>query len=92
MDCVTLAQILIRQGEKQTGGVRPWLDDLITTKWTDINAQNGQIIGTSVNGKSMTLAAPKGTSLGDIAEAAHYALSCLERGILPSRQTQGVLR
>jgi hypothetical protein len=42
---VTLANVLLRQAEK-TGNARQYLDELITSKWTTINKQEGQIIGT----------------------------------------------
>lgn len=90
---VTLANVLLRMGETQTGGSRQYLLNIITSKWSDINTMNGQIIGTSVNGKTMTLQAVPGCSLPQIMQAAELALSTLERGLnrVP-RQTQAVLR
>lgn len=89
---VTLANILLRQAEK-TQNARGYLDDLLTAKWSDLNSQTGQIVGTTVNGKSLTLQAMPGASLADIMSAAELALSCLERGLnrVP-RQTYVVFR
>ena len=90
---VTLANVMLRIAETQIGGARQYLLDLITAKFADINTQNGQIIATSVNGKSMTIQAVPGATLPQIMAAAELALSALERGLprVP-RQTQGVLR
>lgn len=89
---VTLANVMLRQAEK-SGNAHKYLDDLITAKFTDLNTQNGQIIATSVNGKSMTLQAVAGATLPQIMAAAELALSALERGLdrVP-RQTYAVLR
>lgn len=90
---VTLANVLLRLGETQTGGARQYLLDLLTAKFADINTQNGQIIATSVNGKSMTIQAVAGVDLASQLKAAELALSALERGLTRvPRQTQGVLR
>lgn len=89
---VTLANILLRQAEK-TQNARAYLDDLITAKFTDLNSQTGQIVGTTVNGKSVQLQALPGASLADIMAAAELALSCLERGLTRvPRQTYPLFR
>jgi ribosome-associated translation inhibitor RaiA len=89
---VSLANILLRQAEK-TGNTRAYLDDLITAKFTDVSAQGGNIIGTTVNGKSVQLQIQAGASARDIMVAAELALSCLERGLTRvPRQTYGLLR
>ena len=76
----TLANILLRLSEGQTNQ-RQYLLDILSAKFSDINTQNGQIVATTVNGKSMTLQVSPGTGLADIAEAANLALSFLEKGI-----------
>ncbi len=89
---VQLANILIRQANK-TLNARQYLDDLITAKFTSVNAQTGQITATTVNGKSMTLQAMPGASLRDIMMASELALSALERGLqVVPRQTYVLLR
>jgi ribosome-associated translation inhibitor RaiA len=89
---VQLANIIIRQAEK-TQNARAYIDELITAKFTTVNAQNGQIVGTTVNGKTLNLQAMPGTSLADIMSAAELALSTLERGLnrVP-RQTSVLFR
>ena len=89
---VTLANVILRQAEKQPNS-RQYLDDLVTAKFTTINLQNGSISATTVNGKSITLQAPPGCSLPQIMAAAELALSALERGLqrVP-RQTYAVTR
>lgn len=89
---VTLANVLLRQAEK-TGNARDYLDSLITTKWGTVNTQSGQIIGTSVNGKTVQLQAIPGMGLGEVLAAANLALSSLERGLTRvPRQTYAVIR
>ena len=76
-----LVQILIRRAiAAQPSDPRQWLLDLQLTKWTSVNSQNGQIIGTSVNGKSVNLQATPGTSLADLMNATEVALQCIEGG------------
>jgi hypothetical protein len=89
---VQLANIIIRQAEK-TQNARAYIDELITAKFTTVNAQNGQIVGTTVNGKTLNLQAIPGTSLADIMSAAELALSTLECGLsrVP-RQTSTLFR
>lgn len=89
---VQLANIILRQAEKQPNG-RQYLDDLVSSKFSNVNLQNGQITSTTVNGKSVTLQTPPGCSLPQIMAAAELALSALERGLqrVP-RQTYAVLR
>jgi hypothetical protein len=89
---VTLANVLLRQAEK-TGNARQYLDELITSKWTTINKQEGQIIGTSVNGKTVQLQTIPGMGLGEMMTAAELALSALERGLTRvPRQTYAITR
>lgn len=77
---VTLANVLLRQAEK-TGNARAYLDEIITAKLSDISAQGGQIVGTTVNGKTLTLQSLPGMSTRDYMAAAELALGCLERGL-----------
>lgn len=86
-----LANVLLRQAEK-TANPRAYLDDLITTSWTSVNARNGQIIGTTVNGKTVTLQALPGARLTDIMAAADLALGCLERGLTRVPSTTQFIR
>lgn len=76
-----LVNVLLRQASiNNEGDPRQWLIDLQTTKWTDVNAQNGQIVGTSVNGKSVTLASLPGTSIADIMMATEVAIQLVDAG------------
>lgn len=76
-----LVNVLIRQAIiNNENDPRQWLIDLQTTKWTDVNAQNGQIVGTSVNGKSVTLASLPGTTIADLLFATEYAINLLDAG------------
>lgn len=77
-----LVKVLLRQAEiNNPDDPRAWLITLQSTKWTDVNAQNGQIVGTSVNGKSVTLASLPGTTIADIMFATEYAIGILDRGL-----------
>lgn len=77
-----LVNILLRQAEiNNPDDPRQWLIDLQSTKWTDVNAQNGQIVGTSVNGKSVTLAMPDGMSIMSIMSATEIAIGVLDAGL-----------
>lgn len=86
-----LANILLRQAEK-TANPRAYLDELITAKFTTVNAQNGQIIGTTVNGKTVTLQALPGAKLTDVMQAADLALGALEAGLHRVPSTTQFLR
>lgn len=77
---VTLANIMLRQAEK-TANARQYVDDLITSTFSTIGAQGGMIIGTSVNGKTMTLQALPGMTQAHYVAAAELALSSLEAGL-----------
>ena len=89
---VSMANILIRQANK-TENPRQYLEDVITAKLTASSAQGGVIIGTTVNGKSLTLQALPGVSTRDIMVAAELALSALENGLkIVPRQTFTVIR
>jgi hypothetical protein len=85
----TLVKILLRQARKAApSNPYTWLESLQVTKWTDVNAQNGQIIGVSVNGKYVSLQALPGTSIADLMAATEEALACLEAGLSsPSSET-----
>lgn len=89
-----LVSILIRQAIRaQPGNPRGWLDDLQATKWTAVSAQNGQIIGTSVNGKTVQLQALPGTSIADIMGATELAIQHFDAGLLtPRTETVACLR
>lgn len=77
-----LVNILIRQAQiNNENDPRQWLIDLQSTKWTDFSAQNGQIVGTSVNGKSVTLAMPDGMSISTILAATELAINYLDAGL-----------
>lgn len=89
-----LVQILLRRArEENEADPRQWLLDLQSTKWTSVNQQNGQIVGTSVNGKSVQLQALPGTSLADLLMASELALQTMEAGLSGPRSTSvGFLR
>lgn len=89
-----LTSILLRQARlANQADPRSWLEDLQTTKWTDVNAQNGQIIGTALNGKSVNLQALPGTTIFDLMAATELALQTLEAGfIAPPTETRVNLR
>jgi hypothetical protein len=89
-----LVQILIRRAiANQPSNPREWLLDLQATKWTTVNAQNGQITGTSVNGKSVTLLAMPGISLPDLFQATELALQTIEAGLTgPASEYRGLAR
>ena len=89
---VTLANVLLRQAEK-TDNPRQYLDDIIAAKLGTLSTQNGQIVSTTVNGKSMTLQVPAGATLPQYIAAAELALSYQEAGIARvPRQTWAVAR
>jgi len=89
-----LVKILIRQARtNQPGNPVAWLEALQTTKWTAISAQNGQIVGTSVNGKSVSLQALPGTSIADLITATELAIETLEAGLdAPSTKSAVLFR
>ncbi|NBW23279.1 MAG: hypothetical protein EBR82_86575 [Caulobacteraceae bacterium] len=89
-----LVSILLRQARNNNpGNPRTWLEDLQSTKWTDVSAQNGQIVGTALNGKSITIQALPGASIADILTASELALQTLEAGLTgPSNETRAFLR
>lgn len=81
-----LVKILLRQALiNNPSNPLQWLEDLQTTKWTSVSAQNGQIIGSSVNGKSVTLQMIPGTNITDIVQATEVAMQFIEAGGDPSR-------
>lgn len=89
-----LVKILIRQANlAQPGNPVLWLTDLQTAKWSSLSAQNGQIIGTNVNGKSVTLQALPGTSIADLLGATEIAINTLEAGLeSPPTRSAAVFR
>ena len=89
-----LVQILLRRArEENQADPRQWLLDLQTTQWTNVNTQNGQIVGTNVNGKSVQLQALPGITLADLFGATELAIQCLEAGMTgPRAYSVGVLR
>jgi hypothetical protein len=89
-----LVAVLLRQARRNNPS-RPevWLADLQATKWTSVSAQNGQIIGTSVNGKSVSLQALPYTSIADLMIATELALQVFEAGgDMPTSSTRAVFR
>lgn len=90
----TLVQILIRQANTNApSDPTGWLETLQSTKWSTVNTQSGQIIGTSVNGKSVSLQVLPGFSLADVLTATEIALQTLETGLTsPPTEYQGLSR
>jgi len=88
-----LVAVLMRQANNNSpGDPATWLEALQVTKWTSVNAQNGQITGTSVNGKSVYLSTAPGCSIADLLMATELALQLCERGLSgPSGKTQAKL-
>ncbi len=81
-----LVKILIRQALRDApSDPRGWLEDLQAAKWTALNAQNGQIIGTSVNGKTVNLQALPGTTIADIINATELAIETIDAGLTAPR-------
>lgn len=88
-----LVNILIRQANlNNAADPSAWLAELQTAKFTALSNQNGQISGTMVNGKSVTIQALPGCSIADLIAATELALNVLAAGLdaAPSR-TQAVL-
>ena len=77
---VQLANVLLRQAANTTNS-RQYLTDILTSKFGAINTQSGQIVATTVNGKSMTLQTIPGMNLGQFLAATELALSTLESGL-----------
>lgn len=77
-----LVAVLLRQARANSPGQpEVWLLALQSTKWTAVNAQNGQITGTSVNGKSVYITGVPGCSLADTMMATELALQICEAGL-----------
>jgi hypothetical protein len=77
-----LVKVLIRQALRNNpANPRDWLDDLQATKWTSVNTQSGQIIGTSVNGKTVQLQALPGINLEQVIFAIELAIETLDAGL-----------
>jgi len=89
-----LVAVVLRQA-RRNNPARPevWLATLQASKWTTVSAQNGQIVGTSVNGKSISLQAMPNTSIADLMIATELALQILEAGgDMPTSSTRAVFR
>lgn len=88
-----LVAILIRQANASSPGApATWLASLQSTKWDAANAQNGQVTGTMVNGKSVTITAAGAFSLADLLTATELALQIIEQGLTaPMGRTQARL-
>lgn len=89
-----LVSILLRQARRNNAAnPRKWLEDLQASKWTDMSAQNGQIVGTALNGKSITVQALPGTTIADIIQASEDAITTLDAGFTSAvTQSVGFLR
>lgn len=89
-----LVSILLRQARRNNASnPRKWLEDLQASKWTDMSAQNGQIVGTALNGKSITVQALPGTTIADLIMATELALQTIDAGFTaPVSQTAAFLR
>jgi hypothetical protein len=89
-----LVNILLRQARRNNpSNPRKWLEDLQASKWTDMSAQNGQIVGTALNGKSITVQALPGTTIADIIQASEDAITTLDAGFTSAvTQSVGFLR
>lgn len=89
-----LVNILLRQARRNNpSNPRKWLEDLQASKWTDMSAQNGQIVGTALNGKSITIQALPGTTIYDILQASEEAITTLDAGFSSAvTQSAGFLR
>jgi len=85
-----IVSVLLRQARRNNASQpEKWLEDLQATKWTSVSAQNGQIIGTSVNGKSVSIQVLPGTSIADLMINTELALQILEAGgSAPSNSTR----
>lgn len=85
-----LVSILLRQAQRNNpANPRDWLLDLQDAKWSAVSTQNGQIIGTSVNGKTVQLQALPGTSIADLLMATELAIQTIDAG-LSSPRTESV--
>lgn len=93
MDVRTLANVYLRQAEKQQNP-RQYLDDLMTTRLATLTAQQGgTIVSTTVNGKSVTYQTLPGAGPDSQLTALLMAVQALECGLssVPS-STWAVLR
>ena len=89
-----LVAVVLRQARRNNPS-RPevWLASLQSSKWTSVSAQNGQIVGTSVNGKSVSLQALPNTSIADLMIATELALQIIEAGgDMPSSSSRAIFR
>lgn len=88
-----LVAILIRLARANNAEApTAWLASLQSAKWDAANAQNGQITGTMVNGKSVTISAAGGFSIADLMVATELALQIIEQGLTaPMGRTQARL-
>ena len=88
-----LANVLIRIANAESDDPQAWLIALLTSKYGEASSSNGQIVGTSVNGKSVSIQMIPGVSVADYMSAANLALAALERGLsgVPA-STQALMR
>ena len=77
---VSLANSILRQARKEQNP-RAYLEEFILSRLETISTTGGVITATSVNGKSVQLQVPPGTSVSDLRAAGEMALSFLEQGI-----------
>lgn len=77
---VSLANIILRQARKEQNP-RAYLDAFISSRFAEVSTQGGVITATSVNGKSVQLQIPAGTSARDMMTAGEMALATLEQGL-----------
>jgi hypothetical protein len=75
-----LARIIRRQADKEQDP-RAYLDALLTSKFDALSDNGGQIVSTTVNGKSTTLSIPSGASQADFLLAVGLALDAYDKGI-----------
>lgn len=70
---------------------RTWLMNVQAACWNSMNTQGGQIVSSTVNGKSVTLSLA-GTSRDEIMKACEVALQAMDSGQGPSSTGLAVLR
>jgi hypothetical protein len=92
-----LCRVLLRQALiAQPINPRSWLVALQTSQYTALSASGGDITGTSVNGKSVSLSIPANFSKKDLLDATEICIQFLDRGgdptIGPVSTTMAVFR
>ncbi len=89
---VTYANVILRRAQK-TLNARKYIEDLIVSLSDDMAGIGGQIIGTTVNGKSTTVNRTGELSLVQQLAAAELALATLQQGLSSvPRSTWNVVR